>query len=340
MERLFSENLRKWMSDANRKPLIVRGARQVGKSYTIVAFGKSDFEGLVHVVDFERHPDWHNIFKLNLDPIRIIAELEVLLNAKITAGNDLLFFDEIQAAPRAIMALRYFFEEMPQLHIIAAGSLLEFALKDISFPVGRVQMMNMLPMNFYEFLLASGKEKLAEIIISKPARLSDAVHTTLLENLRQYMFIGGMPESIKVWLQSNSMADVFQVQTDLVETYRQDFSKYAPYADKQSLNHVLATVAKNVGHQIKYARLSEEFSGPASKKSFELLLLARVLHKIRAASPAALPLAAGASEKKFKSLMVDIGLMRSLSELPSNIEYLKSDLMAMYSGAISEQFAG
>jgi predicted AAA+ superfamily ATPase len=340
MERIFLHKLEQWRTSSNRKPLIVRGARQVGKTYSIKAFGKVNFKGKVHVVDFEKHPDWIRVFEKNLDPFRIVGELEVLLNAKITPGNDLLFFDEIQESPKAIMSLRYFYEELPKLHVIAAGSLLEFALKDISFPVGRVQIMNMAPMNFYEFLKAGGMDQAAELILAKPEELPESIHTMLLDSLRQYMFVGGMPECVKIWWKTMSMAEVFSVQKDLVETFRQDFSKYAPYIDKRSLNHALTAVAKNVGHQIKYAQISDEFTGPTNKKAFDLLLLARVTNKVSAASPASLPLGTTASDKKFKALMVDIGLMRALNDLPSNIEFTKNDLLSMYNGALAEQFTG
>jgi predicted AAA+ superfamily ATPase len=238
------------------------------------------------------------------------------------------------------MSLRYFYEDLPEMHVIAAGSLLEFALKDISFPVGRVQIMNMTPMNFYEFLKATNMDNAAEIICSKPEKLSESLHNMLLENLRQYMYIGGMPECVKVWKDSNSMADVFDIQSNLLETYRQDFSKYAPYTDKRSLNHTLNQIAKSVGTQIKYSKLSRDFTGPTNKKAFELLQLARLIKKIRSASPASLPLASTASESRFKALLLDIGLMRALNDLPSNIEFSKNDLLRMYHGSLAEQFVG
>jgi predicted AAA+ superfamily ATPase len=340
MYRLFQEKLEQWKVAPNRKPLIVRGARQVGKSYTIVQFGKMSFPGKTHVVDLEKYPDLHGIFKRDLDPVRIVGELEIILNTRITPGQDLLFFDEIQAEPRAIMALRYFYEDLPGLHVIAAGSLLEFAMKDISFPVGRVHLMTMNPMNFYEFLVAGDKIRMAEIIRAKPERLADTIHAEILQVLRQYMFAGGMPECVKAWLGSGSMADVFEIQADLAATYRQDFSKYAPHADKRALNNVLSAVAKRVGHQIKYTQLSDEFSGPTNKKAFDLLQLARVIHKISATSPASLPLEASASDKKFKALTVDIGLLHSLNDFRVGREYGKSDLLAIFDGALAEQFVG
>ena len=154
---------------------------------------------------------------------------------------------------------------MPGLHIIAAGSLLEFALEDIPFPVGRVQMMNMYPMNFAEFLRAMKKERLAEIVASVPLEQVPSIHTMIQEELKRYFFIGGMPECVKTFIATGKMADVQQVQTDLIDTYRQDFAKYAPYADKRCLNEVLFSTAGRVGQQIKYARLSEGFSGPTIK---------------------------------------------------------------------------
>ncbi|MEI6434736.1 MAG: AAA family ATPase [Bacteroidota bacterium] len=340
MDRIFQKKLEQWKTSGNRKPLIVRGARQVGKSYSITQFGKTGFQGKIHVVDLEKHPEWHGIFTRNLDPSRILSELEIILNAKISPGRDLLFFDEIQAAPRAIMSLRYFYESLPELHVISAGSLLMFAMKDICFPLGSVNLMSMAPMNFYEFLLATGKEMTAELICSKPEKLPETIHSEILESLRQYLFIGGMPECVEVWRNSGSMADVFDIQTDLVAAYRQDFSKYAPFADKRSLNNALSAVAKNVGNQIKYTQLSDEFTGPTNKKAFDLLQLARVIHKVSATSPASLPFDASASEKKFKALLVDIGLMHSLNDFRSGREYGKSDLLSIFNGALAEQFVG
>jgi predicted AAA+ superfamily ATPase len=173
--------------------------------------------------------------------------------------------------------------------LIAAGSLLEFTMQKISFPVGRVSILNMTPMNFYEFLKNTGKEKLAALLLEKPTRLSDTIHSSLLDSLKQYMFIGGMPECVDLWRNSNSLTEVFKIQNDLMETYRQDFSKYSPYTDKRSLNHALNSIARNIGHQVKYSGLSEEFTGPTNKKALELLTLALVITRIPSASVASLP---------------------------------------------------
>jgi predicted AAA+ superfamily ATPase len=340
MKRFITKELLAWKEKNNRKPLIVRGARQIGKSYTINEFGKTYFKGVVHLVDFEQRPDWCRVFETNLDIKRIITEFEILLNTRINAEKDLLFFDEIQACPRAIMSLRYFYEQMPQLHIIAAGSLLEFAMKDISFPVGRVQMINMFPMGFAEYLIAQGKNKAAEIIQLPPTKQSDTVHNMLLEELKHYFFIGGMPECVQTWNETNSLPEVFNIQENLLNSYREDFGKYAPYSDKRCLNATMSGISKRIGQQIKYSRLAEGFSNPTIKKAFDLLDMARVVRKIQSTSPSGLPLSANASERKFKALMLDIGLMRAISGLQVDVEYVKADLLSIYSGAMAEQFVG
>lgn len=340
MQRNITAKLISWSRQKNRKPLIIRGARQVGKSYSIVDFGEKHFNGKIHVVNLEKRINWHKVFEADLDAKRIVMELEVLLNERIEAGKSLLFFDEVQACPNAISALRYFYEEIPGLHVIAAGSLLEFALQDISFPVGRVQLMNMYPMNFSEYLIAAGHSRLAEIIASPPKELPDSIHEQLRSELHRYFFIGGMPECVKTFLETSSLKDVYEVQSDLVNTFRQDFSKYTPHADKRCLNDVLFSVAQKTGQQIKYSTLSDSFTNPTIKKAFDLLCTARLVHKVRGSSPASLPLRAGASDRKFKAILLDVGLLFHLSGMSFQTEYVKDNLLAIFKGAMAEQFVG
>jgi predicted AAA+ superfamily ATPase len=294
----------------------------------------------VHVIDLEKHPDWHRIFEPNLDAKRILEELELLLNARIVPGNDLLFIDEIQECPRAIMALRYFYEEVPALHVIAAGSLLEFALRDISFPVGRVEMINMYPINFVEFLWATNQPMLAEIISNPVKPQADVIHTRLMEEVRKYFFIGGMPECVKTYVETGSIIAVDKIQSDLIHAFRQDFSKYAPFSDKKCINRVLTSVAAAVGQQTKYSHLAEGFSNPTIKKAYDLLCSARIFYKVPAASGSGLPFGVTASEKKFKTLLTDIGLVRSLNNMPPDVQEISGDLLSLYRGALAEQFVG
>lgn len=340
MKRLMTQKLIEWKDKKNRKPLMLRGARQVGKTWSVMDFGNQHFEGSAHLVDLEKHPDWHGLFDRNLDVSRILSELEVLLNTSIVPGRDLLFFDEVQSCPRAITALRYFYEEMPQLHVIAAGSLLEFTMRDISFPVGRIEMIQMNPMGFIEFLWAINKSKAAEVLLEPPGKLPGTIHDMLLDECRCYLFIGGMPECVKRYSETGRMQDVFEVQSNLINTFRQDFAKYAPLADKRCLNAVLTAAAQNVGSQIKYTRMADGFSNPTIKKAFELLQLARLIHKVSSVNPPVIPFGASASERRFKALLVDIGLMQHLCNLPVHIEFKKRNLLSIYEGAMAEQFVG
>ncbi|MCK5471331.1 MAG: ATP-binding protein [Cyclobacteriaceae bacterium] len=340
MKRNIMKRLVEWQNKANRKPLLIRGARQVGKTYSIVEFGKTHFKGNVHILNFEKNPDIHSIFNQNLDSVRILSELELILNKHIKSGIDLLFFDEIQECPKAIMALRYFYEQIPSLHVIAAGSLLEFAIEDISFPVGRLQMLYMQPMTFEEFLIANNKELLAEKIKQPNIRLSASVLEIVNDELYTYFIIGGMPECVKIYVETGSLLDSINIQTDLIATFRQDFSKYAGHSDKRCLNSVLSSVASRIGEQIKYSQLAENYSNPTIKKAFELLETARLFTKVRAVSPGGIPLGANASDKKFKVVFLDIGMLSNLSGFYSDKTVSKQKLIASFRGKMAEQFVG
>lgn len=340
MERFITKALEQWKLSKHRKPLILRGARQVGKTYSVEQFAKSAYPGTLHTVNLEKRPDLHSVFDADLDAIRILNALEVLLNVKIDPKRDVLFFDEIQACPPAITALRYFYEALPDLHVIAAGSLLEFALSDISFPVGRVQMLTLFPMCFAEYLMAVDKIRLAEVVLAKAQPLEHAIHRSIQEELRKYFFVGGLPECVKRYADTRRMADVSNVQDDLLATYRQDFHKYTPAVDAYCLNDVLTTAAGSVGQQIKYTRLSQAFSGPTNKRAFDVLCTARLLHKVRSASPSGLPLGAGMATSRFKALLLDIGLLTRLSGLQLHESMLHENLLGIFKGALAEQFAG
>lgn len=340
MNRYITQKLLSWKNQTNRKPLILRGARQVGKTWSVMDFGNTHFDGSVHLVDLEKHPDWHGIFDQNLVASRILSELELLLGRSIQPGRDLLFFDEIQSCPRAVPALRYFFEEIPDLHIIAAGSLLEFDMGEGSVPVGRIQTLNMHPMSFAEFLRATGRLKLAEALGDPPRRLSDPVHDQILEILRIYFFVGGMPEAVSRYIDTGSIRAAFEVQSELLNAFRQDFLKYAPSADKQCMNSVLVSVAQGVGRQIKYSKLADGFSNPTLKKAFMLLSQARLFHRVLCVKTPVIPFGASASDSRFKAVFLDVGLMQRLAGIPTDVEFQKQDLLAVYEGGLAEQFVG
>jgi len=238
------------------------------------------------------------------------------------------------------MALRYFFEEMSELHVVAAGSLLEFALAEISFPVGRVQFLEMHPMNFAEYLWAIGKDKAAEAVLEEPGETSEAVHTMLLDELKRYCFVGGMPEAVATFVASRSVQGAFEVHAELCDTYRQDFSKYARRSDPDCLNATLSGVAQGVGQQVKYSRLAEGHSHTTIKRAFDLLCKARVITRVPSARPSGLPLGAKVSANRFKAILVDVGLWQHLCDMKVDSEYTKNDLLDVYRGAMAEQFVG
>jgi len=339
MKRIIEEKLIEWKNNPLRKPLIVRGARQVGKTYSIIEFGKKNYKNF-HLIDFERNPELGNIFKKDKNPKRIVAELELFLKKKISAETDLLILDEIQNSPEALATLRYFFEEIPKLNLIVAGSLIEFVLKDISFPVGRVETLTMHPMNFYEFLNATENSFLSENLLKPFDEIPNNFHSIILEELRKYFIVGGMPEAVKTFAKTNSFVNVIRVQKNLLDTYVQDFSKYAGKSDNNCLLEVFYSIPKNVGNQTQYSKLAEGFSNQTIKNSYNLLLSAKVINKVPSIDPSGTPLGASAKNKKFKTNFIDIGLMNIACELNESNELLNNNIMNIYKGALAEQFVG
>ncbi len=280
------------------------------------------------------------LFEGDLNPVQICAELEISTGVDSVAGKTLLFFDEIQNAPRAIMSLRYFYENMPELHVIAAGSLLEFVFSEISFPVGRIQMQEIYPMNFAEFLLALNFRKASEVVNSPIVEVSDQIHNFLIEKLRTYWLTGGMPECVKVYSETQSLKQTFQVQDEIIESYRFDFNKYKPQTDVNCLNMVFATTAATIGQQTKYTGLANDYTIPTIRKAYESLLLAKVARKVKSVVQVGTPLEVYASDKKFKNVFLDIGLMNRIMRLDYNEALNHSNLLAIYRGQLAEQYTG
>ena len=336
MKRLAEKELIKWKNSLRRKPLIIRGARQVGKTWLVENVLASTFDNFVKI-DLEKRRDLHVHFAGNLEPRVILNHLE-LVTSRIISGKTLLFFDEIQACPRAITALRYFYEQIPELHVVAAGSLLEFAFDEISVPVGRVQYLHLHPMTYYEYLLAMGKEPMADYSLTPPKRVAPSIQKMILSELRNYFFVGGMPECVKTWRDSGSMIETFQVQSEIMESYRDDFSKYKPRIDPACLDAVFLNTAKSVGEQLKYTRLNSGHSGQMNRKAFDLLNKAQIVQKIPSCDPSGLPLGATANQKKFKASLMDIGLLQRTCQVPAELELQQDNMLAMYRGKLAEQF--
>ena len=339
MKRTFTSKLQQWSASRDRHPLIIRGMRQVGKTWCVNDFAASAFPDNLVTIDFEFADKFSRIFENDLDPRRIVSELEALAGRKVVPGQTLLFFDEVQNCPRAIESLRYFYEQLPGLHVVAAGSLLDFSLRDISFPVGRVEFLDLQPMSLAEFLRATGLDTMADAVEGKPRALSPVIHEAILAETRKYMLIGGMPKAVQAWIDEGSYLAVRHVQETILDSFRQDFGKYRPRADPRALGVVFESVAKSVGTQLKYAKLGDEFTGTTNKKAFELLETARLVRTISAASAAGLPLVPAAT-RRFKAIMGDIGLMQAANKRPVSDVLDEKDLLAVYRGALAEQFVG
>lgn len=339
MNRYIFSELNSWVHKKRRKPLLLRGARQVGKTWLVENLAKEEFENYLKI-DFEENTELIPIFEGDLDPQKICAELELRTGIDIIKGKTLLFIDEIQICPRAIISLRYFYEKMPSLHVIAAGSLLEFAFSEISFPVGRIQSLEIHPMNFSEFLLALGYNKAAEICRKPIAKVSQTTHEFLIEQLRIYWLVGGMPECIKEYVITKSIKQAAEVQDEICETYQMDFGKYKPKTDVNCLTTVFTGIAASVGQQIKYTGLAKDYTIPTIKKAYESIVLARIAKKVKSVSTPGIPLEINASDKKFKNIFLDIGLMNRVMKIDYNEALNHKNLLAIYRGQLAEQFVG
>lgn len=337
MQRFAGEEIKAWIQSPRRKPLIVRGARQVGKTWLIEHVAATAFDSFVKI-DLEKRRDLHACFEGNLDPVRIVQHIEMDVGTRIRPGTTLLFFDEIQACPRAITSLRYFYEQMPQLHVVAAGSLLEFALHDASVPVGRVQYLPLYPMTFREYLLAQGNQPCAQAAEAHPETLAEELQRVLLRELRTFFFVGGMPECVRTFRDTGSLIEVGHVQREILDSFRDDFAKYRPQVDRDCLDAVLLSAARHGGERVQYTKLDPHHTGPTNRRAFDLLVQARVLHKIPSCDPSGLPLGASASTRRFKAAFLDIGLLQCLCQVPINLELQQGDLLAMYRGMLAEQF--
>lgn len=342
MKRKQLESLGNWLNATDRKPLVIRGARQIGKSTLVRLFAEQTQRPLAEV-NLERYPELNAVFE-SMSPGPILNQIEALPNTPGIDASSLLFLDEIQAAPAAISALRYFYEERHDIPVIAAGSLMEFALTErrVSIPVGRIQYLHMGPMTFTEYLDALGENKLKESIESYSfgVDVGPIVHKRLLELLRSYYFVGGMPGAVDVYAKSGRFSDVGTVHNSIIETYRDDLQKYARSRNLARMQHVLNFVARNVGVKVKYSNVLKDTQAATIKQDIDLLSMARVISKVVHTHASGLPLQADLDERAYKLLFLDVGLMNAICGLGwGNLSKL-DDIQLINEGAIAEQFVG
>lgn len=342
MQRQQLQFLTRWLHNKNRKPLIIRGARQVGKSTLVQLFAAQQGMTLL-TANLERYPALANTFASN-DPEKILQQIEALPRMPAVNESALLFLDELQAVPEAIPALRYFYEDRPQLPVVCAGSLLEFVLAahQFSMPVGRVQYLHMGPMTFSEFLLALGEDKLYQVVTEyQPGNeIGEVAHQRLLQLLRSYYFVGGMPEAVAAFAETRSYQSVSDVHNSIIETYRDDFPKYGKNRDQNRMLDVFNFAARNVGIKVKYSNISREDQSAALKKDLELLCMARVISKVVHSHCSGLPLQASLEDKVYKLLFLDVGLMNAICGLNWRTLSQFDDIKLVNEGAIAEQFVG
>lgn len=342
MQRKQLKLLQKWLNRSNRKPVILRGARQVGKS-TLVRLFAEQFHRPLAEINLERYPDLAAAFE-RLQPESLVDLFEALPGINPITPESLLFLDEIQAVPAAIPKLRYFFEDFGEIPLIAAGSLMEFALSNhqFSMPVGRVEYLYMGPMTFTEFLDALNETRLAAIIRSfeMGGEIDSVVHQRLLELLRVYCFVGGMPEAVQTYADSRRLRDVGVVHNAIIETWREDFPKYVGSRNLSRMQHVFNFAARNVGKKVKYSLYSGNDKSSTIKMDIELLCMARVLSKVIHSHCSGLPLQADIEEKIYKLIFLDVGLMNAICGLNWRAMAQWNDVQLVNEGAIAEQFIG
>lgn len=340
MYRICMNFLNAWLQEDGRKPLVIRGARQVGKTWVVRELAHLNSLKLLEF-NFERNRKDVSLFSSN-DPQQILLNISALYG-KIDPRQSLLFLDEIQAAPELFATLRWFAESMPELPVIATGSLLEFVLErhTFSMPVGRIQYMYLEPLSFEEFLHAHNKSEIIQYI--KQYQLGSVVptvlHDTYMKIFKEYIMVGGLPAAVQSWITKRSLSAVNRIHNDLLATYRDDFNKYHGRLTIERLDEVIAAVPHFLGEKFMYSRVNSDVQSSAIKQALDLLCKARICHKIRGSAGNGVPLAAEIQEKYLKVVLIDVGVCLALLGITFDQLQL-TDVPLINKGAISEQVVG
>lgn len=341
MKRSFDSALEEWASDPNAKPMLLRGARQVGKTYCVRTLGRR-FRHFVEI-NFEETPEAGRFFDGALTAAPLAAKLAAFAGKPVRPGESLLFLDEVQKTPRVLASLRYFREQLPGLHVVAAGSLLEFALEEIpSFGVGRVTSRFLYPMSFPEFLLALGDDPLAEM--AEAADFDHPVdpvfHDRLVDRYRTYLLVGGMPEAVSAYAESRDLLAASDVLDDLLQDFRDDFAKYRRRVPVQRLDETFRSVAVQTGGRFSCAAVSRETKSTAVLAALFLLEKAGLVYRATETSASGVPLGAQTDDRRFKALLCDTGLCQRLLGLRLGGELLRDPADLVNKGPLAELAAG
>lgn len=342
MQRAAQTDLIEWLNQEPRMPLLLRGARQVGKTTLINDFAHQYFKDNWIEINFELEPKFKDCFN-SLNPTDIITAINFRTQKQITPNKTLLFLDEIQECPQAILALRYFKEKMPQLHVIAAGSLLEFTLNkpDFRMPVGRIQSLYINPLSFLEFLQATEPEDNIHYLrqLDIDSTIPAAIHDKLMENIKTYLLLGGMPAIVNSYLTSKDFNRIENLQGSLLNNYRNDFGKYDGKINLSLLQDVYSKLPGLVAQHFKYSRLDIDARSREIKPVLQALYDAGLAYSVHACHGSGLPLAVGKNERRFKLLFVDVGLMQHSLGVTGDL-YRSQDIMLINQGQVVEQFVG
>ena len=341
MYRIAIEKLYKWKSSKRRKPLIIEGARQVGKTWLMKEFGKQAYADTVYI-NFDSNSRMADLFSADLDTDRLIMGLELYAGRKINPENTLLIFDEVQEVPRALASLKYFYENAPQYHIICAGSLLGIALhQGTSFPVGKVDFLKLYPLSFSEFLMATGNERFAELLKKQDYEMITSFKQTYIDTLKHYYFVGGMPEAVQSFAESKDFNEVRAIQKRILAAYEQDFSKHAPNEIVPKIRMLWNSIPSQLARENKkfiYGLVRE--GGRAREYETAIMWLSDcgLVHKVSRVNAAGIPLKAYEDLKAFKLFIVDVGLLGCMTGLRQRTLLDGDDLFVEFKGALTEQY--
>lgn len=342
MKRFILDELLKWKESKYRKPLILKGARQVGKTYILKEFGKLNYEGVAYF-NFDHDEDLYNLFINTKDPKRILEQLSFIYGKAILPEKTLIIFDEIQECPDALNSLKYFQEEANEYHIVCAGSLLGIRLSHTSFPVGKVDFMNMYPMTFSEFLIADGHQNLVNYMqsINKIENIPDIFFNQLEEKLKAYFIIGGMPEVVNSWIKEKDVSLVNKIQDDILKAYESDFSKHTDNREANKISLIWNSIPSQLAKENKkflYQTIKDGARAREYEDALNWLNDANLIYKIYNVKKTDFPLKAYTDLSAFKIFMNDVGLLRKMADLDSRIVIEGNRLFEEFKGAFTENY--
>ena len=341
MYRIAIEKLYKWKNSKRRKPLIIEGARQVGKTWLMKEFGKQAYSDTVYI-NFDSNTRMADLFAVDLDTDRLILGLELYAGRKIDSDNTLLIFDEVQEVPKALASLKYFYENAPQYHIVCAGSLLGIALhQGTSFPVGKVDFLKLYPLSFSEFLMATGNERFAKLLKKQDFEMITNFKQTYIDALKQYYFVGGMPEAVQSFAESKDFNEVRTIQKRILAAYEQDFSKHAPNEIVPKIRMLWNSIPSQLARENKkfiYGLVREGSRAREYETAIMWLSDCGLVHKVSRVNAAGIPLKAYEDLKAFKLFIVDVGLLGCMTGLHQRTLLDGDDLFVEFKGALTEQY--